>query len=280
MPSSLAALVPGAAISTRPMLFAYQNAPSAAASANTRAQRSRRPPMAIVALLDTFCARSPVRALPVMIDVDHPREVGRGEPHLQRRGGFDGAGRQRIVGNPGGDRGEEIAAVKRCGQGRRPPGDPPCSRVTRARRGDREQTVVRADVPLAVGLHDRGFAFAANAGIDDREEDGARWEPGLQGGKQVRARVDAEARDRVQQIEHRRRGGEPLDQRSLHLAHVEVVGAEVGEENDHDRRLGGGARPMLLPARPCARVERAGAPARICAVTVGCALVRLVETEP
>ena len=96
---------------------------------------------------------------------------------------------------------------------------------------DREEAVVRPDVPAPVGAqHDRA-AIRADAGIDDAEEDVAARQALRERREQVCGGADGERRRLVQQVDHAHARCMAIEHR-LDLAHVEVVGAEIAEKDD------------------------------------------------
>jgi hypothetical protein len=77
-------------------------------------------------------------------------------------------------------------------------------------------------------LQDHRVARGADTWIDHREENRAGWKSALQSVEQMRTRAYAKPRHALQQIDDDRARRQMLEQGRLELAHVDVVGAEVG----------------------------------------------------
>jgi hypothetical protein len=121
--------------------------------------------------------------------------------------------------------------VEGCAQPRGAPGDAPAAPAPRAVPDEGQEAVVGADEAPAVGLHDDGVARAADAGVDDRQEDRSARVLQREMKKKMRRGLDAEIRHVVQGIDDRDArpaGGEDR----LDLSDVQVARAEIREEDD------------------------------------------------
>ena len=202
------------------------------ASPNTRACGSSRPAATSVPSRGSAFARSPVQAVAVVIDVDDLGEVVAAEPHAEVADGRHVRVREVV-----GARARPRSARRRRGRGttRETPGGCPVMRQTElrggARRDDREEPVVRPDVPVPVGAHDdRRRDRCRRRDRRRRRRRGRRPTPS-EGREQMRAASTSIRRRLVQEIDDPHARREPIEHR-LDLADVEVARAEVGEEED------------------------------------------------
>ena len=109
-----------------------------------------------------------------------------------------------------------------------------CVRVARPAITD-SKPFGRSGEPLAVRLHDHHVASRPDLGVHDGQKNSSDRKPSLQGSEQMRARSQLEILHAVQQVDDRRVDAQVLQEGSLDLRDIDVIGAEIGEEGNHGR---------------------------------------------